>query len=55
MNKHTVALASIIAIAIIVGISLACGIDGNVVIAAISVLGGLGGYVAKQNSVKKDG
>jgi hypothetical protein len=48
MNKNVVAIVAIIALAIIVGLSLHAGIDGNVVIASISVLGGLGGYVARQ-------
>lgn len=52
MNKNAVAITAIIAIAVIVAVSLWVGIDGNVVIASISILGGLGGYVAKQANSK---
>jgi len=52
MNKNIVAITAIIAIAVIVGLSLHAGIDGNVVIASISVLGGLGGYVFKQANTR---
>lgn len=52
MSKNVVAIVAIVAIAIIVGLSLHAGIDGNVIIASVSVLGGLGGYVAKQANTK---
>jgi len=54
MSKNVVAIVAIIAIALIVGLSLHAGIDGNVVIASISVLGGLGGYVARQANSHKN-
>ena len=52
MSKNTVAIVAIIAIAFIVGMCLASGIDGNVVIASVTVLGGLGGFVARQANSK---
>jgi len=48
MNKYHVAIASIVSIALITTLALASGMNGNVVISAIAVLGGLGGYIARQ-------
>lgn len=47
MQQKT-AIVAIVAITIIIITGLSQGIDGNVIIASISVLGGLGGYVARQ-------
>lgn len=52
MSAKTVAVVAIVAITIIVGMSLYAGLNGNTVIASISVLGGLGGYVARQTNSK---
>jgi len=52
MSKNVVAIVAIVAITIIVGLALYAGLDGNVIIASVSVVGGLGGYVARQVNAK---
>lgn len=48
ISNKVAAIVAIVAITIITGIAVASDLDGNTVVAAIAVLGGLGGYVAHQ-------
>jgi len=50
MIKDAVTIVAMICITIITGLALASGEGVPVIVSALSVLGGLGGYFARQSS-----
>jgi len=55
MNKHAVEIVAIVGITIITVLALSIGEDAHVILTAVSIIGGLGGYIARQNAKHTNG